>query len=239
MKLTKPGLISSNNRVLRPFGFQIKRIFDSINKVTYYILANEIEDKLNISNTWSEKESNYYYAVLNTLIQSFMDKHQNMNPESIDYEFMSIGSTSAVNLARTVDITMTLADKLINYWTEMHWFEFCADKRITVGILTLSLMTSYLKKKFNIASCYSCSFACLIGIVCEQCSLTMHYHCGLEGFPSNDSYIRCPICITSKMSEVKCILPEREESSQSMERDSQDNETQDNDTQDVTMIDSD
>ena len=218
-------LLSNSNRIFRPIGFQIKRVYDLVTKGYYYALFNEINDSLSHKNTWSAKESAFYFAILDEIISAFLESDEDdIHPDAIDFSFISIGSTAAVNLARRAGVSMVLGEKLLKKWIAEHWFEKIRSDRVTIGIRTMTLMSSYLNSKFSIFNCYTCNSACLIGISCPKCNLCMHYHC-LEGSVHGHP---CPTC-NVPMSKVKTLLPptreqpqEEEDEEQAMEQDDSD-----------------
>lgn len=190
---------------------QIKRIYDPIGKVYYHVLAGTFDDKLSKINTWSQKESGYYFLVLDEIITNFIknanEEDEINDPESVDYSFLSIPNSKAVNMSRRVtggNVTMTLAEKYLALWVPLQWFKYIDNNRqITTGVRTLSLMSNYLHSKFSIFLCNICNFTCLVGITCPQCHLCMHYHC-LENKTAQGQ--PCPSC-NVPMSGVHYILP--------------------------------
>jgi len=221
--IDKQTLISRSNKQWRLFGFQIKRVFDAANKTFYYVLTNEIDDSLSTQNSLSQKESAFYFVIVDEIVQSFLSNEESqIDPDNIDFRFMSINFTAAINLARKVPISMVLGEKLIKHWLTVNWFTKTDSGRITLGMRTLSIMSSYLQKKFAIYTCYSCHLACLIGVVCPKCNVCLHYHYCSDA-NSRNGKIFCPTCRPDqKMSGLKSIMPP---SQQESEGDENQNET--------------
>lgn len=195
---------------------QIKRIYDPIGKVYCHVLAGTFDDKLMKINTWTQKESEFYFLVLDEIIGHFLrnanEEDEINDPESVDYSFVSIPNTTATNLSRRVpggNFTMTMAEKYFALWVPHQWFKYIdSNSRLTLGVRTLSLMSNYLHNKFSIYLCNICNFACLIGITCPNCEFCMHYHC-LEANTAREQ--TCPTCNVSMSKDVHYILPKSQE----------------------------
>lgn len=205
------SFVNRFNKLFRPDGLQIKRTYDPIGHTYYHILSGTFDRRLSKFNTWSQKESGYYFLVLDEMFSSFLrnvsEDEEIRNPASGDYSFLSISTSTAVNLSRKVTgthLTMSMAEKLLARWATRKWFTFMdSDRRITVGVRTLSLMSSYLHSKFSIFLCNVCTFTCLIGLTCHKCHLCIHYHC-LEGGTAQNH--PCPTCNVA-MSGVQYLVP--------------------------------
>lgn len=171
------------------------------------MLFNEMADLHSRHNKWSAKESTFFFLVLDEIVKAFLSNadEATVNPKKLDYTFMSVSTNALINLSRRIPhLSMTVGEKLLKKWKLAHWVEFLDHrKRVTIGIWSMSAMSSYMNRKFSIYTCYTCNLSCFIGKACPKCNLCLHYHCLEEKAQSGHP---CPTC-NLPLSEVKALVP--------------------------------
>lgn len=189
-------------------------MFDEASKETFFVLIN-IGDSSIGQNLWSQHENGYFFALLEQIVDSFVNCEDELNEESELNETLSIGSTQAINLARNCHISMVLGEKLIKTWIGQHWLVKTDDGKLTFGIRTITDFTAYLIGKFPfLSTCDSCRFVCFLGRHCSNCATSFHKHCSFTSSDRNFPGFRCSAC-NGELSEVKKLIatsqPEQQE----------------------------